>query len=76
VPLFIAHGTLDVRAPVAHARELRDAMAAKGRPLEYLENAHEGHGFYDEDNRTELYERVLAFVGRYLAVAPPATASP
>jgi dipeptidyl aminopeptidase/acylaminoacyl peptidase len=39
--------------------------------VEYLENAHEGHGFYDVDNRTELYERVLAFVGRYLSVAPP-----
>ncbi len=76
VPLFIAHGTLDVRAPVAHARELRDAMAAQGRPVEYLENAHEGHGFYDVDNRTQLYERVLAFVGRHLAVAPPATSSP
>ncbi len=71
VPLFIAHGSLDVRAPVEHARELRDAMAAQGRPVEYLENAHEGHGFYDVDNRTELYERVLAFVGRYLSVAPP-----
>ena len=54
VPLFIAHGSLDARAPVEHARELRDAMAAQGRPVAYLEKAHEGHGFYDEDNRTEL----------------------
>ena len=73
VPLFIAHGSLDVRAPVEHARELRDAMAAQGRPVAYLEKAHEGHGFYDEDNRTELYERVLAFIGQYLNVASPAS---
>lgn len=76
VPLFIAHGALDMRAPVEHARELRDAMAAQGRPVEYLENAHEGHGFYDVDNRTELYERVLAFVGRYLSVTPPTPTTP
>jgi dipeptidyl aminopeptidase/acylaminoacyl peptidase len=76
VPLFIAHGTLDVRAPVAHARELRDAVAAQGRSVEYLENAHEGHGFYDVDNRTQLYERVLAFIGRYLAVPPPTPTTP
>jgi dipeptidyl aminopeptidase/acylaminoacyl peptidase len=71
VPLLIAHGALDGRAPIEHARKLRDAMAAQGRPVEYLENAREGHGFYDVDNRTELYERVLGFVGRYLGVAAP-----
>lgn len=71
VPLFIAHGTLDARAPVQHARELRDAMAAQGRPVVYLENAHEGHGFYGEDNRTELYGHALRFIGRYLSVPSP-----
>lgn len=76
VPLFIAHGRLDIRAPVQHARELRDAMAAQGRPVEYLENANEGHGFYDVDNRTELYERVLAFIGRHLGVPAPAPQTP
>jgi dipeptidyl aminopeptidase/acylaminoacyl peptidase len=67
VPIFLAHGGADVRSPIAHARQLRDALTALGKPVEYLEKPHEAHGFYDTDDRVELYEHVLAFVGRYTA---------
>ena len=67
VPIFLAHGGADVRSPVVHARQLRDALTAQGKPVEYLEKPNEAHGFYDTDNRVELYERVLAFVDRYTA---------
>ncbi len=75
VPLFIAHGGVDARAPVAHARQLRDAVVAQGRTIEYLEKSHEGHGYYAIDNRTELYERTLAFLARCFTV-PAAPADP
>ena len=67
VPIFLAHGGADVRSPIAHARQLRDALAAQGKPVEYLEKPNEAHGFYDTDDRVELYEKALAFVGRYTA---------
>jgi dipeptidyl aminopeptidase/acylaminoacyl peptidase len=70
VPLFIAHGGVDQRTPVAHARQLRDAVIAQGRTIEYLEKPNEGHGYYALENRTELYERTLAFLARNLAAAP------
>jgi dipeptidyl aminopeptidase/acylaminoacyl peptidase len=65
VPIFLAHGGADVRSPVVHARQLRDALTALGKPVEYLEEPNEAHGFYDVDHRVELYERVIAFIDRY-----------
>jgi len=67
VPIFLAHGGADVRSPIAHARQLRDALAAQGKPVEYFEKPDEAHGFYDTDNRVELYQHVLAFLDRYTA---------
>jgi dipeptidyl aminopeptidase/acylaminoacyl peptidase len=37
-----------------------------------MEKPHEGHGYYDIDNRTELYERTLAFLARYMTAPAPA----
>jgi dipeptidyl aminopeptidase/acylaminoacyl peptidase len=68
VPIFLAHGGADVRSPIVHARQLRDALTALGKPVEYLEEPNEAHGFYDVDHRVELYERALAFFDRYTAL--------
>jgi hypothetical protein len=76
--VMIVHGKDDKRVPYAQAKELRDAMDKRNLPYEWLVKAGEGHGFYDPDNRTELLEKLIAFLDKYIgpnAVLPPAPAS-
>ena len=60
--VLLIHGKKDVRAPIDHAEALRDALAAQGRPPEWLVEPKEGHGFYDEGARERMYERVVRFL--------------
>jgi dipeptidyl aminopeptidase/acylaminoacyl peptidase len=62
VPVYIAHGGDDKRAPMAHARALRAALQAAGVPHVWQVEHGEGHGFYGEENRIELYDAIVAFV--------------
>ena len=64
--LFIVHGGSDVRVPVGHAYRLRDALGRIGKSYEWMIKEEEGHGFFDVDNRVELYDRMLAFFDRYI----------
>jgi dipeptidyl aminopeptidase/acylaminoacyl peptidase len=59
--VFLVHGKRDHRAPIEHAESLRDALAARGRPPEWLVESKEGHGFFDEDARERMYARLLKF---------------
>lgn len=60
-PVFIVHGGADVRVPVGHAERLRNALNEAGQPYEWMIKEDEGHGFFDEDNRVELFDRMLQF---------------
>jgi acetyl esterase/lipase len=76
--VLIVHGKEDKRVPYAQAKELRDAMDKRKLPYEWLVKAGEGHGFYDPDNRTELLEKLIAFLDKYIgpnAVLPAAPVS-
>lgn len=64
--LFIVHGVDDPRAAFEHAEALRDALDEIDYPYEWLAKDGEGHGFYDVDNRTELNNKVLAFLEKHL----------
>ncbi|AKS41777.1 alpha/beta hydrolase family protein [Wenzhouxiangella marina] len=64
--LFIVHGGSDVRVVVGHAERLRDALDEIGKSYEWLIKEEEGHGFYNVDNRVELYERMLSFFNRHI----------
>lgn len=74
VPVLLAHGALDQRTPVSHARRLRDALVAAGNDVEYLEQPREAHDFLDPAHRAELFEKVLAFLHRHLALRAAANA--
>lgn len=84
VPVFLAHGGRDDRAPIAHAERLKDALTKLGRPPAWLEEPTEGHGFFDEKARLRFYERLVAFLKQHTAprpapaaqAAPPAAAAP
>ena len=78
VPVLIVHGGSDPRVPIQNADVLRDKLEKMGKPYEWLVYPKEGHGFYTEEHREALYQKMEAFLGRYLgggASAEPAAAS-
>lgn len=69
VPVFLAAGGEDERAPIEHSKLMEKALLAAGVPVETLYYPTEGHGFYVEANRREFYARLLAFLGRHIGGA-------
>lgn len=66
VPVFLAAGGKDERAPIEHSRMMERALVAAGVPVETAWFPTEGHGYYDDANRREYYTRLLAFLGKHL----------
>lgn len=64
--VMIVHGERDIRVPFTQAKALRRALDAKKHPYEWLVKEDEGHGFFNENNRTELYEKLAAFLQRHI----------
>lgn len=73
VPVFLAAGGKDERAPIEHSRMMERALVAAGVPVETAWFPTEGHGYYDDANRREYYTRLLAFLGRHLGGRTAAT---
>ncbi|MDT7837940.1 alpha/beta hydrolase family protein [Aquabacterium sp. OR-4] len=71
-PLLLAVGGKDKRVPTVHGTRLRDALAAAGRPPEWVQYDDEAHGFVQVSNQQDFARRLEAFLGRHLA--PPAKA--
>ncbi len=66
VPVFLAHGGLDVTVPSSQASRMKGALEAAGnKKVEYFYRYDEGHGFYYEGNRIELYRQVEKFLRTY-----------
>ena len=74
VPVFLAAGGEDQRAPIEHSKMMERALKTAGVPVETLYYPNEGHGFYLEANRREFYRRLLAFIGRHLGGGTAAVA--
>ncbi|MGH8074103.1 MAG: alpha/beta hydrolase family protein [Lysobacter sp.] len=66
VPVFLAAGGEDERAPIRHSEMMEQALNKAGVPVETLYYPNEGHGFYTAAHRKEYYTRLLAFLGRSL----------
>ena len=62
IPVFLAHGDLDGRVPIKHARELRKAMTKAGHEPLYTEYEFEGHGLALEADRIDFYGKLLMFL--------------
>ncbi len=60
--LMIVHGEDDIRVPINQAELLRSALQKRNYPYDWLTKRDEGHGFFNEDNRVELYEKLAAFL--------------
>jgi dipeptidyl aminopeptidase/acylaminoacyl peptidase len=66
VPVLLAAGGEDERAPIKHSEMMEKALRNAGVPVETLYYPTEGHGFYLEEHRREYHTRLLAFLGRHL----------
>jgi dipeptidyl aminopeptidase/acylaminoacyl peptidase len=66
VPVLIAHGEDDPRVPYENAKVLRNALEKAGKPYEWLSKPKEGHGFYTEEDRADMYRHMQAFLAKYL----------
>ncbi|MBT2745407.1 S9 family peptidase [Lysobacter sp. ISL-42] len=66
VPVFLAAGGEDERAPQVHSERMEKALREAGVPVESLYYKSEGHGFYEEAHKREYYSRLLAFLSRSL----------
>lgn len=59
-PIAIFHGDADDAVPVAQAYQLRDMVAAEGRPHEFVVYPGNGHG-WPGANWLDVYRRTVAF---------------
>lgn len=64
VPVFLAAGGQDERAPIQHSERMEKALRSAGVPVETLYYRTEGHGFYSEEHRRAFYTQLLAFLDR------------
>lgn len=71
VPVFIAHGKEDQRAPFAQAEAMRAALDAAHKTYEWMAVPKEGHGFYTEADRAAFLTRLQAFLEKYLGPGAP-----
>ena len=65
-PLLIIHGENDPRVPVTEARQIVDALTAKGQKVEALFFPDEGHGIAKLENRLISYKRSMDFLLEHL----------
>ncbi len=70
VPIMLVHGAQDERVPIQQYRFLMGQLENAGKePEETIVESKEGHGFYDLDNRVQLYTRMQRFLDRHIGSA-------
>ena len=72
--IMLIVGGQDQTVPPIHANRLRSALDKRGIGYEWLYKPNEGHGFYDEKNTAELYQRVTQFLDRNIGTGGSAAA--
>jgi dipeptidyl aminopeptidase/acylaminoacyl peptidase len=61
-PLLVVHGELDTNVPIGEALQIVAALQERGRDVEYLELAGEGHEYRRADSRRLLLATMLRFL--------------
>jgi Dipeptidyl aminopeptidases/acylaminoacyl-peptidases len=65
-PLFIAQGAKDPRVNKDESDQMVAALRSRGVDVEYMVKENEGHGFHNDENKFEFYERMEAFLSQHL----------
>ena len=70
-PLFIAQGANDPRVNKDESDQMVAALRSRGVEVEYMVKENEGHGFHNDENKFEFYERMEAFLSQHLGSPEP-----
>ncbi|WP_317451798.1 prolyl oligopeptidase family serine peptidase [Microbacterium sp. NIBRBAC000506063] len=70
VPVLLLQGAEDAVVPPSQSESIRDALAARGVPHEYVLFEGEGHGFRRAETIVQALETELAFLGRVFGFEP------
>ncbi len=71
VPVLLGHGTEDPTVDVEQLEVMANALRKAGNPAQTHVYAGEYHGFLDERNQIDFYEKLGAFFKRHLMVYTP-----
>lgn len=70
VPVLLLQGADDAVVPPSQSERIRDALAERGVPHEYVLFEGEGHGFRQASTIVASLEKELAFLGRVFGFEP------
>lgn len=65
-PLLVLQGENDIRVPVGQARQVAEALKAKGNIVDAVYFPEEGHGFYKREHQQEALQRTVDWFDKYL----------
>ncbi|MEZ5460823.1 alpha/beta hydrolase family protein [Dokdonella sp.] len=60
--VMLISGGEDKRVPPVHSEAMRAALNKNGSDVVWLYQPSEGHGYYKEENVTDMYEKIIAFL--------------
>lgn len=69
-PLLMAYGGVDVRVPIVHGIEFRDAVRKTNPQVEWIVYSDEGHGWTLPANHVDFWGHVERFLDKNLKNAP------
>jgi len=64
--LLLVHGEHDRRVPIEHYESLASSLDKINYPYEAIIKKEEVHGFYNNENKIELYGHMLKFLAKHL----------
>ena len=76
VPVLLAAGGEDERAPIQHTERMEKALREAGARVEAHYYPTEGHGFYQEANNRDFYGKLLRFLQRHIGGRAPVVVTP
>ncbi len=76
VPVFLAAGGADVRAPQSHSEAMEKALKAAGKPVESMYFSTEGHGFVKEEHQIAYFANLFQFFERHIGGRAPVVPAP
>jgi dipeptidyl aminopeptidase/acylaminoacyl peptidase len=66
VPILLAHGEKDKRAPFEHVERLKAALDEEKKAYDWFVIDNESHGFYNPENQKAYMRRVVSFLDEHL----------